>query len=274
MFAIRLVVCDLDGTLLEEDGEPSPPGVEALQRVQRSGVAVALATGRMLRSAQTLQRRMGLAGPVLAYNGGLVWLAEDRQWQHPLTLQVAQRIAAYSRQRGWLVQSFIDEQLIVPWQDERTTAYSRRAGVPVVVDPAAVYSPRRAPVKLLLLVPAAERDRVIGELAERFAGEVSVSGSQPEYVEVNGPGVDKGVGLRELATALGVALQSTLAIGDGLNDVPMLRSAGWGAAVANAGAEVRAAARWVSAHGYGAGVAEIVAHFLDGDAGRDDGHGR
>lgn len=261
---IALVATDLDGTLLGSDSQPSPRGVQALREAAARGVTVALATGRMLSSARALQAAMGLSGPLLAYNGGRVAFPDGTVWEDPVPLAVARSIGALCRQRSYLLQSYCGDALLVPWEDERTAAYSRRAGIPCHRDPEGVYAPETPPTKLLLIVDPARREEVSAEIRERFGAEVDVSGSQPEYVEINRGGVNKGRALRRVAESLGIDLEAVLAVGDAENDIPMLLAAGIGAAVANAGPAVRAAAGWVAPSPYGEGVAEVLERFVLG----------
>jgi hydroxymethylpyrimidine pyrophosphatase-like HAD family hydrolase len=70
--------------------------------------------------------------------------------------------------------------------------------------------------------------------------------SKPYFLEVLPPGADKGSALIRLADMLGLPMSGTMAIGDAMNDLGMLRAAGYGCAPANATPEIRAAARYIS----------------------------
>ena len=92
---------------------------------------------------------------------------------------------------------------------------------------------------------------------------VSVSYSSNRYLELNAIGVDKGLGLRELAAHLGIAIEDTMAIGDNLNDYAMLKDAGVAVAVANAVAEIQAISDYVTkANCNEDAVAEAIQKFI------------
>jgi len=105
------------------------------------------------------------------------------------------------------------------------------------------------------------REEVLASCARRFPGTVA-SASCPNNVEINAAAATKGEALRGLCDALGIALEETIAFGDGLNDISMLRAAGLGVAMGNAVPAVKAAADEVTADCDAHGVADVVARFF------------
>ncbi len=101
---------------------------------------------------------------------------------------------------------------------------------------------------------------------------VTHSGARGSLIEIMDGSVDKGVGFREVATALGVELASTAAVGDMPNDIPMLRAAGTGYAVANAHPAARAAARHVLPSNEEDGVGQLLEALLASDRSRGVRH--
>jgi hydroxymethylpyrimidine pyrophosphatase-like HAD family hydrolase len=87
---------------------------------------------------------------------------------------------------------------------------------------------------------------LVAELSGQFGERAIVLTSKPYFLEVLPPGADKGSALGRLAEMLGLSLSSAMAIGDAMNDIGMLRVAGFGCAPANAIPEVKATARYVS----------------------------
>lgn len=257
-----LVAVDLDGTVLGPGSALAPAGASALRRASRVGVVVALATGRMLRSARAVQERLGLAGPLLAYNGGLVVLPDGRSWTDPVPLPAARAIAEACRVRGYFLQAYFGDDLRVPLADPRAEAYAQLAAVPYAVDPAAVWDMAQPPTKLLVIEPAARMPEVRAALAPAAAGRCELAHSYPHYLEISAAGVDKGTALARLAAALGVPRAAVMAVGDGENDLPMLRYAARAVAVANATPAAAAAAGTITAAPYGDGVAEALAAVL------------
>ena len=94
----------------------------------------------------------------------------------------------------------------------------------------------------MVFVPPAAAAQTAAQLEHRCRGGVYVAWAAPQLLEVMPATANKGAALERLACRLGVPLAQTLAIGDGNNDLPMLRLAGCGVLMANAEPEVRAAA--------------------------------
>lgn len=253
-----LVACDLDGTVLGPAAEIAPEARAALVAAQSAAWTVVLASGRMLRSVQQVQVRLGVRGPIIAYNGGLVALPDGRRLHHPIPLPVARQVAAVCAQHGFFLQTYQDDRLYVPRADPRADAYSELAGVPHTIAAERVWRPQVAPTKLLVIEPTERQPEVWARIAPLAAGQLELAHSYPHYLEITAAAVDKGTALTELCGVLGIPLAAVLAVGDGENDLPMLRLAGLGVAVANAQAGVRQAVARVTGQPYGAGVAEAL----------------
>jgi len=260
--SVALIALDLDGTVLGPGPEIDPEGRAALQEAEASGLTVVLATGRMLRSARAVQEALGLHGPLITYNGGLVALPDGRTWTDPVPLTAARDIASACRGRRFFLQAYFGDALRVPYPDPRAEAYARLAGVDYTVDAAAVWTPVEAPTKLLVIEPAERMAEVRSALEPVSAGRCELAHSYAHYLEISRAGVNKGVALGRLAATLGLEPGQVMAVGDGENDLSMLRYAGLGVAVANAVPALAAVAARVTTAPYGAGVAEAVRAVL------------
>lgn len=256
---IRLVAVDMDGTLLAPGSRLPDEAAAALHAARQAGATVVLATGRMFRSAVAWAERLGLQGPIIAYNGALVRTHPDGvTWLHqPIPVPLARAVAEVCQERGWYLHTYVDEQLCIPYPDPRADEYCQVAGVTARVDPEAVWRPQHPPAKLLVIEPVERIAEVQATLAHLH--ELKTATSFPHYLEITHRSVSKGRALQLVARRLGVAKEEVLAVGDGQNDVDMIRFAGMGVAVANAHPDAKRAARFVVSRPYGCGVAEALA---------------
>jgi len=256
-----LLAADLDGTLLFPDRSFDPSLPDVLARLRARGVAVVPCTGRMLRSARPVAARLGLReGPVVCYQGALVAELGDGAWlrHQPVPSPLAVRVVEDVRRLGLHLNAYVDDELVVERLDEWARRYAEYAEVGITaVDDLAALVRERPPTKFVVLAPAAEVPAVVAGLRRRWGGRLTVNRSQPEYVEVTAAGVSKSAALAWLCRRLGVPQEAVVACGDGMNDIDLLRWAGLGVAVAEADADVRAAADVVVPR---AGLAR----FLDG----------
>ncbi len=229
----RLVACDLDGTLLGHDHTLSERSRTALERLPARGVPFVIATGRAIGSWLPTARRLGLTGLAICANGATVVDGDGEVLaQRPIPP------AALSAVLARLRRAVPDAVAAV----ERGTELLHEAGFPRAVG--ALARPTRTvathdliarPVSKLLIRSVGKPDAAWrAVVAEVMGSHLSVVDSGlPDLVEAMAAGVSKATGLDWLAARLGVGQADVLAFGDMPNDVPMLRWAGHGVAVAD-----------------------------------------
>lgn len=251
MASPALIVTDMDGTLLRSDKTISEFTRRTMADARRAGAVLALASGRPPVGLLGLLRRLDIdpTGVVLfGLNGSVVVSAETGE-----TLVDSPIPAADYRDLITHAQRF-DVSLMVPTQDR---LYVRDATDPFVEHekdangeelveltdlrdlPAPAY-------KVLMAGPAPYLAEHHEALAAPFAGRFEFSFSMPIYFEATRAGTDKGSAVVAYCRQAGIDLADVVAFGDNHNDLPMLRSAGTGVAMANAVPEARAVARQVT----------------------------
>lgn len=272
----RLIACDLDETLLDDNGDVPPRVRDAVTAARKRGARFVLATGRPYVSTHRTLDQLGILDAedeyVISFNGGVITENAD---ERPLTSceldpDVAEALYERGVAQGLCMhvytldtvyvynylpeeRTYIEGRMCILETDEPTLSFLRDKGEPIV--------------KLLYMSFDARLLHALEhELADIGVTQgLDVCYSSNRYLEFNAPGVNKGAGLMELAERLGIAREEVMAIGDNSNDVPMLRAAGLGVAVANASEEARAAAGYVcEADNDAGGVAEAIERFVLG----------
>lgn len=268
---IRLLVVDLDGTVVGRSNQIEPGVLQVIQAVQAQGIAVAIATGRMYQSAVRFHRAIGSTLPLMAYQGA--WIQDPltdqmhRHWTMAPEL-AGQLLDAYEQAdlRDRLsVHFYIDDQLYVREILEETERYAERSGVSVqaVGDLRTLLSMH--PTKVLAQSPDV---MLIDQLWRSLQGhyspaEVYLTKSVDIFLEATHPQVNKGAAVRYVAEdLLGLQPEQVMAIGDNLNDLEMLNYAGLGVAMGDAPAEVKAMAQWVAPNVEANGAAVAMEKFL------------
>jgi Cof subfamily protein (haloacid dehalogenase superfamily) len=257
----RLIALDLDRTLLNDEGEISSPDAEALRGFARAGGLVVLASGRMTANIRPFFDRLGLDGPTIGYNGALAREAVATSGkvilERGLPARYADELVDYTRRERFHLNYYLDETLYArddPELRRFADLYSRQTGAVFHFLPDLERFRGREPTKLIIVtdptVPDRPDPRHRDELYEawqaRWGSEVTVMRTNPEYLEFYHRHANKGIALAAVAAHYGVEQSLTLAFGDNYNDASMLEWAGCGVAVANAQAEVKAVADWVS----------------------------
>ena len=245
-FRPALVAADLDGTLVDREIAWAPGLPEALAGLQAAGVGTVICTGRMFQSVRKVAARLGVVeGPVVCYQGALVADLGSGEWERhtPMDGAAAAEVVRHVRAMGRQLNAYIDDRLYV----EEVTPWARRYAEHVEVGIDSVPDledevQRRPPTKLVLVTSADDVELILPGLQERWAGRLYVVRSQPEYIEFTDVSVSKSGALAWLCERLRVPGERVVTLGDGMNDVDMLRWAGLGVAVAEAARPVRDAA--------------------------------
>jgi len=265
----RVIVADIDGTLTTSSGRISRRVRRTLQRAQRRGVRVCLATGRTWHSGRRYFEALGADAPAILYNGGLVYdFKKDRVlYRRPMTHRQARRVIEILDAFPDLAAHFyVDDEIFVRWRTLLVEANARHDHIA----PRAVGDFRWVlvgqPMKFRILGPRP----ALGALGRRI-GRSGVPGtlvfSERESLEVLPPGTSKGGALRRVGRHLRIPLREVMAVGNELNDLEMIRAAGLGVAMGNSPTELRRAADVVAPSNDEDGLAEVVERFVL-DAGR------
>ena len=251
---IRLIALDIDGTIIGDDHDITERTLRAVRGAMDRDVAVSLVTGRMVSSAMRFATELGLTGPIVGYQGGLIRampVPDSRRLgklllHTPLPAEAARSILTWTRARGLDPHVNHLERFILRADDPRADDYSAFMGARAELVPDLLEAIDH-PVTKILAVGEPPVPVDVAPLARaEFAGRADVTISHPRFLEFVAPGVSKGRAIRFLARRLRIPLAATLAIGDQWNDLEMLAEVGHGTAMPSAPPEVRAAARYVA----------------------------
>ncbi len=268
---IKLLVLDIDGTIAGESNQIRQPVKQAIAAAQKQGVQVALATGRMYRSALRFHQEIGSTLPLLAYQGA--WIQDPgtqkilRHWA--VAKSTAIQLLDYFEQpqlRSLLsVHFYINDRLYVRELTPETKIYAERSGVEAI----AVGDLRQAltdePTKVLALSDdIAIIDNLLSNLRQQYTpAELYLTTSVATFFEATNPLVNKGNSVRYLAEELlGIGAANVMTIGDNFNDWEMLEYAGIGVAMGNAPDDVKTIARWVAPTVEEDGAAAAIEEFV------------
>jgi Cof subfamily protein (haloacid dehalogenase superfamily) len=265
----RLAAIDLDETLVAHDGSISPRNAEAVRRLRAAGVTCVVASGRMHESTVRFADALGLDGPIISYNGAMIrHRVTGETWRHvTIPPEPASDIVQFCAEHGYHLNYYLDDHLYVAEVGRWARFYQNHTGsrMEPIGDLRKLAGTR--PTKLILIVEPDEADRLYALMTKRFEARLYITRTNPEYLEFMAPGCDKGEALRVLAERLGVARGETLAFGDGGNDLPMMRWAGFSVAMGSGKAAVREAASWVAPPFEADGFAVAVEALLAGSIG-------
>lgn len=268
---IKLLVVDIDGTIAGESNTLSKSVKQAIAAVQARGIQVAIATGRMYRSALRFHQEISSTLPLLAYQGA--WIQDPSTQKIHRHLAVSREIAGQlldyfeqpERRSLLSVHFYINDQLYVRELTRETQLYAERSGI----NPIPVGDLRQVltnePTKVLALCDDTDViDKLLGNLRRQYTpAELYLTTSVATFLEATNALVNKGTAVGYLAEELlGLQRANVMTIGDNFNDVEMLEYAGISVAMGNAPAEVKAIAQWVAPSVEEDGAAVAIEKFL------------
>ena len=245
---VRLVAIDLDGTLLNDARRVSERTAGALKCLAGSGVRVVIASARPPRSVRHVYAELGLDTWQINYNGALVWDEPGRRAVHHRPMEPAVVLDLVGLARRMHPEVLVSCEILDRWCtdrfDETYTTETGRLFRPDVVAPVGQFCGEPV-TKLMLLAAPGVLDRL--EPAVRAARtDVGVIRSDPDLIQVMNASASKGVALRLVCDHYGVPPGQAMAIGDAVNDVPMLEAAGVAIAMDNAHPDVKRVADWTA----------------------------
>lgn len=264
MHVIHALISDLDDTLLTAEHTLSPRTVRTLQRIQRQGVKVILASGRAAASMRPYVETVGTPWPYIACNGAQIVDAHSGEVlaSSELPVALAREMLAWLKARDVYAQLYEEDDWCYDKPCRYADDYCRSSGViGRRVDDLAAYIQR--PTAKLLAVDEPERIRaLIAEASDAFRGRLSVATSKPYFMEVTSLEATKGNAVKKLAAMLGLTPETTICAGDSLNDLSMLSWSQLPVSVSNARDAVKAVAWRVAGNGQQDGIAELLDELI------------
>ncbi|NLL43483.1 MAG: HAD family phosphatase [Firmicutes bacterium] len=237
MSKYKLIALDLDGTLLNSRKEISSQNLHWIRKAEQSGLIVSFATGRSRSSSEPYWDTVSSEAPMIISNGAEVWENHNRLLsRYALPCGEVPKLLALAR-----------EYAVHYWTNGSCGEDGSVVGECLKIG---MYDPDLS---------------IISEIRELVTSwnKFEVSSSAANNVEINRKGVTKAAGLAEVVGPLGIKPSEVVAIGDGINDLAMLKWAGLGVAMENAPEIVKEAADLVTAANDDDGVAQMIQSILE-----------
>ncbi|MBI9103904.1 MAG: HAD family phosphatase [Spirochaetales bacterium] len=261
---IKLIMMDMDGTLLNSMGRVSDENKRALKAAEASGVGITVVTGRMLRASAWVAEELALSLPISTYNGGLIsapFPPHEEKAHYRLNDKQSRDVIKLLRPFNTHINAYINDDLFVEEKSPEIIEYSRTRDAEYSVVGNFETIPSMECTKLLIIEKDLEKMKEIKAILIEKA-DAEIFQSAPDFCEVLPKGINKGTVVDFFANYLGIETSRIMAMGDQENDISMIEKAGIGIAMGNARDEVKAKADWVSSSNQEDGVARAVKKFI------------
>jgi Cof subfamily protein (haloacid dehalogenase superfamily) len=268
---IRLLVLDLDGTIVDQSDHIRDSVAQAVDLIKRRGVAVAIATGRRYQPSLLAYDLLGSTLPLICYEGGLIREPgtgfTHRHWPlgPPVLSQILDHTERLSLDGRLSVHFYIEDDLYVSNLNDASRKFFEGSTVVPIVASNLRPLLNRAPTKVMVLSDDVE---IISSLSTQLKNSDSRTRireykSSITLLEAFHPTANKRLAVRFLAEEI-MALrpENVMAIGDDFSDLEMLEYAGIGVAMGNAPEAVKARADWVTTTIEKDGVARALERWV------------
>ena len=269
----KLLVLDVDGTLLNDEREISKRTLAALLKVQQMGVRIVLASGRPTYGLMPLAKTLELGnygGFVLSYNGCQIIKAQNGEilFERRINPEMLPYLEKKARKNGFAIFTYHDDTLITDSPDnEYIKNEALLNNLKIIKEDEFSTAIDFAPCKCMLV---SDKEKALIGLEQhwekRLAGTLDAFRSEPYFLEVVPCGVNKANTLGALLEHLGVTREEVIAVGDGVCDVTMLQLAGMGVAMGHSQDSVKVCADYVTASIEEDGVALAVETLILAEA--------
>jgi Cof subfamily protein (haloacid dehalogenase superfamily) len=265
---IKAVAVDVDGTLLDSNHRLRDDVKDALTDLVENDFHVILATARGPKILGAVLRLLPFSPLLVCFSGA--WVGEfDTETFHP-TREILNRRHSMVVARSIVAKALelnVEPNILTvdTWRARKMTREialeSQIAECSPLITPD-LFEDGVEPNKILLITAEEESNEPLHTIADSMQSVCNAAFSKPNYLEIVPLGVHKAAALRHLTAMLGLELSQVAAIGDGLNDIEMLREAGLGIAMGNAPDGVKSEADWVTGTNNEGGVAQAVRKLL------------
>ncbi|MDE7162456.1 MAG: Cof-type HAD-IIB family hydrolase [Clostridia bacterium] len=265
----KLIVSDFDGTLANSQNEVPDDVVKAINSYISDGGIFAVCTGRILPSILPRVRTLGLKGLVIAGQGSVIADIQTGKLLRDVCFTNAQtaEICAALEELKSNVQVYNNDGFYsdLPEDEKHLNLYESIIGVQAnhVETPLSEYvstSPERFN-KVAALCRPEDQEELYSQLLKRFGNKYDVTCSAKVLVEISPYGETKGKAVEFLAQYYSVEIDETCAVGDNLNDLSMILTAGYGVAVGNAAKGLLDRTQYVTVTNDEGAVARVIKDF-------------
>lgn len=258
----KLVVLDMDGTLLNSNHKISETNKEILQRLASKGVEVVLASGRPFEAAYLYSKELGIDSPIIASNGAMVKSprTEELYYSATVTKDLAEEIVEYGRQNDYPTSLYVSNE-VYTYDERMEKLHIEVEGIhPTIIN--SFESDK--PIYKVIYMDTPERiEEAYIHLEAAYRGKLYITRSADILLDVMSKEVSKGIALEKLRESLGIPKEEVIVFGNSYNDVSMFEEAGLAVAMENSPQAVKDAAHVVTKTNDEDGVAHILKEVFE-----------
>ncbi|ERJ12899.1 Cof-type HAD-IIB family hydrolase [Haloplasma contractile] len=260
----KLIALDIDGTLLTTDHKISELTRRTITEVSDTGIPVVICTGRAIQGVEPIIDELNLDLPFITYNGAMILMGKSKEllFEQKLSKEDAIDIYQLGQHYDTTIILWNHNKLYVNKLNERATKYGKAANTEPIVIQDIVEVVKDGATKLLWYDDVKTISKFESSVLNQIGDTINYHTSKPFYLEFVDYRASKALALKRLGQKLNIKQHEMIAVGDGFNDLSMIKYAGLGVAMGNASRVIKEAADYVTYSNDQDGIAQVINKFV------------
>jgi len=264
----KLIAVDMDGTLLNDEQKITERTKIAIVKAVETGALFVTATGRSIMGAGLINELFEQDMPFIVFNGASAVMGKSKEilFSKFLDTDTANEVYDIGKSRGMPMVVWTNKGLRAHYGGEESEVYRKYFHKYYYNDQKEIDEfseiAHEQVYKIIWFGPRETVNKYHIEMGKHFENRANCHPSLPEYLEFVSPEADKGIAMGELGKIYGIDKSEMIAVGDGYNDVSMLKYAGLGIAMENAPDEIKAVCGEVTLSNNDDGVAAVIEKYI------------
>ncbi|WP_196593832.1 Cof-type HAD-IIB family hydrolase [Pectinatus sottacetonis] len=263
--AIKIIISDLDGTLLNDNKTISINNIKAFHAASRQGIYSSIATGRMHFAASFFGRIIGTKVPVISCNGAMIRTINTNEpiFEKYIDDAVTEELLAFFIENNIFCSWYIGNNRFAPFFSWDMFPGYRTIKNFNITEVGANYKPYSKNVTQIVIRSSTKIPLELTQsLAEKYKSAIKFQQNTGYTIDITPPNINKAIGIKQLAAYLNIQKDEIMVLGDGDNDLAMLKYAGISVATGNAIKEAKSAASFTTDNCNNDGVAKAIYKIL------------
>ncbi|MFA7672485.1 MAG: Cof-type HAD-IIB family hydrolase [Clostridia bacterium] len=261
----KLIATDLDGTLLNDEGQIPKNTYGAVAYANSLGIRFVLCTGRPIQGVMKLYDDLKLDSPIVTNNGAMVYLNKNGPLilNQTMSIEDGSFVLKLNEEYKCTVCMWHDQKLYVSELNDQAYAYASITGIiPHLLGEIDLSKCMFGPTKFVFCDSLEKIASIRDKAANAVPDTVTAVTTRPYFLEFFSSSISKAFALMKIGEALDIRQEEMIAVGDGCNDMEMIRYAGLGVACANGDPAVKAEADYIACTNNEGAIADVIDKFI------------
>jgi len=260
----KLIVSDLDGTLLDDSHKISNYTKKIVSNIQDKDIKFLIASARPHISALKYYKILNLNTPLISHNGGLVKLKNDKTiYKKIIPETLTQDILNYLKKSDIHFSLYYEDSIYVKkLTPEAKELHLELESIQPIEVGNSIYNLEKSPINIILSVPEKLVTKTVTVLEDKFKRKLAIKQSEKKFISISSLQATKELALKKILDYYKINKDNIIAIGDNYNDLGMLNFAGYSLAMKNSPKELQKISDDIAGNNNKSGVAKKLANLL------------